>query len=58
MNLVYISLQVYINYALPLIKLSKKKWIKEMLFEKTSGQIAIAVSLISFTLIMYAYGLI
>ena len=44
MSLVYISLQVYVNYTLPLIKLSKKKWIKEMLFEKTSGQIAIAVS--------------
>jgi len=55
-NLVYLTIQIYINYAFPVIELSKKKWAKDMLFKSTSGKIAVIVSLISLILIMYAYG--
>lgn len=55
-NFVYLTLQVYINYAFSVKKLTKNKWVKDILFKSKSGIIALIVSLISLGLIMYAYG--
>lgn len=57
-NFVYLTLQVYINYAFSVKKLTKNKWVKDILFKSTSGIIALIVSTISLGLIMYAYGVL
>ncbi len=54
MDLVYLSLQAYINLAFPIIKWSYKTSVKAILFEKISGRIAIIVFLVSLILIFYA----
>ncbi len=56
-TMVYLTIQIYINYIFPVRKLRQKNVLKEHVLESTSGKIAILVSFISLGLIMYAYGL-
>jgi len=56
--MVYLTLQIYINYIFPVKKLKQKNWLKEYVLESTSGIIAVIISFISLILIMYAYGLL